>query len=219
VLPSPRIPALVDSDGRFEKSPVKAWVKYSGSETLSQIEMEVEAQFDRLEKSGIHPSHLDCHHHLHMKPSIFEIFCRVAARRGVRWIRIPGESLRQAVSVPSLSRGGMPLLEWMVFGILRLSHKKKAGRHGLREAGRIYGLSRSGHVDENYFLDILQLMAAPINEIFTHPDLSGESGRRELKALTSKKVKDRIASLGITLAGYRALSEDTPAFSSAWGRL
>jgi hopanoid biosynthesis associated protein HpnK len=218
VLPSSRIPGLVGPDGRFEKSPVRAWFKYARREMLSQIEMEVEAQIERLEASGIHPSHVDCHHHLHMKPAIFEILCRVAARRSIRWIRIPGESLRQVVSIFSLSRGAMPFLEWIVFGILGLANKKTAKEHSLRVVSRTYGLSRTGRVDEKYFLDILNLMNRPLNEIFTHPDLSTDAGRRELEALTSQRVRERIVSLGMTLAGYRELTEGVPAFSSAWGR-
>lgn len=218
VLPSSRIPALVDSYGRFEKSPARAWLKYAKPEMLSQIEMEIEAQFERLESAGIHPTHVDSHHHLHMKPAIFEIICRAAARRGVRWIRIAGESLRQVVSIPSLSRGAMPFLEWLVFGTLALSNRNTAKRYGMRAADRTFGLTRTGRVDEKYLLGIMNHMIHPVNEIFTHPDLSAESGLRELKALTSTRVKERIERLGVTLTGYRELAEGM-AFSSAWGRV
>ena len=218
VLPRSEIPLLVDADGGFEKHPVKAWLKYRGPEALFQIEREIEAQIERLEGSGIRPSHVDCHHHLHMKPAIFEILCRVAARRGIRWIRIPGESLRHAVGIRSLARGPMPLLEWIVFGTLRRSHITTTREHGLRTASRTYGLSRTGRITEKYFLHVLDCMVGPLNELFTHPDLSTDPGRRELKALTSANVRERIASLGMKLSGYRELAEETGAFSSAWGR-
>jgi hopanoid biosynthesis associated protein HpnK len=218
VLPRSEIPALVDADGVFEKNPAKAWLRYRGPEALSQIEREIEAQIERLEGSGIRPSHVDCHHHLHMKPAIFEILCRVVARRGIRWVRIPGESLRHAVGIRALARGPMPFLEWIVFGTLRRSHMATAREHGLRAARRTYGLSRTGRITEKYFLHILDCMAGPLNELFTHPDLSTGPGRRELKALTSEKVRERIASLDIRLSGYRELTEETGAFSSAWGR-
>jgi hopanoid biosynthesis associated protein HpnK len=218
VLSASEIPALVGSDGWFEKDPVKAWLKYKGPETLCQIEREIEAQMERLEGSGIHPSHVDCHHHLHMKPALFEILCRVAARRGIRWIRIPGEPLRQALCIRSLARGAMPFLEWTVFGTLRLFHMKTAREHELKAASRTYGLFRTGHITEKYFLHVLDGMVGSLNEIFTHPDLSTEAGRRELKTLTSARVRQRIASLGIKLAGYRELAGEAGAFSSAWGR-
>jgi hopanoid biosynthesis associated protein HpnK len=218
VLPETEIPALVGPDGRFEKSPVKAWLKYRGPQTLGQIEREIEAQVERLEDSGIHPSHMDCHHHLHMQPAVFEIFCRVAARKGIRWIRIPWEPLRQALAIRSLARGAMPLLEWTVFGTLRISHMKTACEHGLRAVRRTYGLFQTGQITENYVLAGLDRMADPLNEIFTHPDLSTGQGRRELKVLTSARVRERILSLGIRLAGYRELAGEAEAFSSAWGR-
>jgi len=218
VLPYSRIPALVDRDGRFEKSPVKAWLKYAGSEILSQIEMEVEAQFDRVERAGIQPSHVDCHHHLHMKPTILEIVCRVASKRGTRWVRIPGESLWESVGWTALSRGAMPVLEWAVFGILGVMNAAAASKYGLHVAGRSYGLSHTGKVDEKYLLQTLGRMSCPLNEIFTHPDTSKGCGLRELHALTSLKVRDAILSHGITLAGYRDLSHALRGFDSSWER-
>jgi hypothetical protein len=110
-------------------------------------------------------------------------------------------------------------MEWIVFGILGLANKKAAREYRLRVVSRTYGLSRTGRIDEKYFFDILNLMNRPINEVFTHPDLSINAGRQELKALTSQRVRERIVSLGLTLTGYRELTEGVPAFSSAWGRL
>ncbi len=52
VLKQSQIPDLVDRDGCFEASPARAWVGYMRRAVLSQIEAEVEAQFDRLDKAG-----------------------------------------------------------------------------------------------------------------------------------------------------------------------
>ncbi|HXX54140.1 MAG TPA: ChbG/HpnK family deacetylase, partial [Thermodesulfovibrionales bacterium] len=87
VLPPSSIPCLADAEGHLEKTPAKAWVKYTRPALLSQIEREVEAQFDHLSAAGIRPSHVDCHHHLHMHPFLFEVICRQALKREVGWIR------------------------------------------------------------------------------------------------------------------------------------
>ncbi len=215
VSPSSLIPDLADGDGNFEKDPVKAWLKYSARSLRSQIETEVKAQFERLEKAGISISHVDGHHHLHMHPVLFRIICREAARRGVGWIRIPREPLKVVIGMRSPLRGAMPFLEWAVFGPLGVYHAREACRCGVRVPDHVYGLSRTGSVDEEYLLGILKTAAGPVDEIFTHPDISTESGRIELRALMSLTVRDRLASLGMTSAGYGELSGAVPVLHCA----
>jgi hopanoid biosynthesis associated protein HpnK len=206
VSPPSLIPDLVDDDGNFEKDPVKAWLKYSKKGLRAQIETEVEAQFERLEKAGISPSHVDGHHHLQMHPVLFRIICREASRRRAGWIRIPKEPLKVVVGMRSPHRGVMPFVEWAVFGPLGTFNTREAGRSGVRVPDNVYGLSRTGSIDEKYLLGILKLAAGPVDEIFTHPDISTGPGLTELRALTSFAVLDRVVARGTTLAGYGELS-------------
>jgi hopanoid biosynthesis associated protein HpnK len=216
VLPPSHIPDLAGPDGYFEKRPSLAWIRYTKPGLLQQIESEIEAQFDRMEKSGIHPTHVDSHHHLHMHPLIFEVLCRQASQRGVSWIRLPMESLSLVMNLRSRLRGAMPFIEWAVFGILGHYNLRTARKYGLHVACHVYGLSLTGSINEKFLLDILDRSRGSLSEIFTHPDISTESGMRELKALTSVKVRDRINSLGMTMVGYRELSERAVSFESVW---
>ena len=213
------IPGLAAADGFFERNPVKAWLRYSGRRLRPQIEREVKAQFNRLEEAGIHPTHIDGHHHLQMHPAIFDILCREAETRGIRWIRMPKEPLSAMLRMRSSQRGTMPFLEWAVFGLLRAFHKKKAGRIGLYSPGHVFGLSRTGSIDEGYLLRVLERVSGPVDEFFAHPDVSNEEGRRDLGAFTSQAVRERIASLGLTVAGYRELAGTQATFSSLWEKL
>jgi len=45
-------------------------------------------------------------------------------------------------------------------------------------------------------------------EIFSHPDIATEVGRKELEALISGAVRDRLKTLGISVTGYRQLSHE-----------
>lgn len=219
VLPPSHIPDLVDPDGYLEKRPALAWLRYTKPGLLPQIESEIKAQFERLEKNGIHPSHVDGHHHLHMHPLIFEVLCREASQRGVGWIRLPMESLSLVLNLRSPLRGAMPFIEWAVFGVLGTYNLRIARKYGLRVACHVYGLSLTGSIDEKFLLDILNRSSGSLNEIFTHPDISIESGRRELEALTSIKVRNRLDSLGMALVGYKELSERAIFFESVWESL
>jgi len=218
VLPPSEIPNLVDHEGNFEKSPAKAWVSYMRSGVLSQIDAEVEAQFDRIEGAGIHSTHVDGHHHLQMNPIIFEIICKHASKRRIGWIRLPSEPLSVVLSSRSFSRGLMPLVEWLVFGMLKIYNLKIAMKYDMNVVCNSLGLSWTGSINEKSFLDLLDSAAGPFNEIFTHPDVSTDSGRRELEALTSKKMRDKLSFLGIELIGYRELSKEGKVFDSAWER-
>ncbi len=202
VLSHSEIPDLVDRHGCFETSPARAWLKYSRTGILSQLEKEIEAQFDLLAKASINPTHVDGHHHLHMHPALFKIVCRKAAQRGIPWIRIPCEPLWLVFRYFTASRGAMPFIEWTVFQMLKVSHERTARKYGLRAANAVYGLSRTGRVDEKYLLHILTRHAGYV-EIFTHPDTSSAAGCRELQALTSTLVQEVLASNGIALGGYR----------------
>ena len=218
VLPSTQILDLTDADGFFKKSPIKAWlcVNYN---LLQQIELAIDAQFNRLEESGIRPTHVDGHHHLHMHPLIFEVVCRQASRRGVEWIRIPKEPLSVVLRFHSPSRGSMAFVEWAVFGMLRKRHESLARKYELSVARHVYGLSRTGEIDEEYLLNIFDHAGIALDEIFTHPDMSTQSGMRELKALISTRVRDRLAFLGIALAGYGELSKMASASRPAMERV
>jgi hopanoid biosynthesis associated protein HpnK len=205
-LPHARIPGLTNNEGLFETNPAKAWLRYTRPGLRSEIAMEIDAQFNRLENAGIRPSHVDCHHHLHMHPFVLGVLCRQASRRGIRWVRMPRESFSLVLGTRSPFRGVMPFLEWATFGALGPCNMRIIRRHRMSVAGRVYGLSRSGDIDEKYLLNILDRMAGPYAEIFFHPDAETEAGKRELAALTAPEVRRRLASLDISLTGYKDLS-------------
>ncbi len=204
VLPGSEIPGLADAGGRFEKSPVRAWLKYRGPALREQLDREIAAQVDRLEEAGIRPTHVDGHHHLHMHPAVFGLLCRRAARRGARWIRIPREPLSIPFRFFTPGRGIMPFLELAVFRILGNAHEKIAGEYGLNAAETVYGLARTGRCDERYLTHILSRMRG-VAEIFTHPDAATAAGQRELEALISPSVRTALAECGAVLEGYGGL--------------
>ena len=225
VLPHVSIPDLVDSNGFFFKGPAMTWLSFDRKRVISQVEMEVEAQFCRLEAAGIQPAYIDSHHHLHMHPRVFEVVCRLASQRGVSWIRIPHELAHIAFGLRSRGRGAMPFIEWAVFRVLRIKNMRTAAEYGLHCATQVYGLSRTGNIDEKYLLAVLNRIAGMtkvnymkdnhVYEIFAHPDLASIPGLRELRALTSVAVSDRLESLGMRRTGYKEISPNNKIYASA----
>ncbi len=196
VLPHTEAPDLVRPDGFLEPGPARAGFRYGlrRRRLLPQIRREVAAQFDRAAAARIDLKHVDGHHHLHIHPWIFPVVCGEAARRGVRWIRIPRGERREG-----------RLGERAVFGILARTNAHAAARAGLRFAPRVHGLARTGRLDEAWLLDLLPRLTPGLHELFAHPDLDTLAGARELSALTSSHVRDRVKQLGIDLVSYAAL--------------
>jgi hopanoid biosynthesis associated protein HpnK len=205
-LPASSASDLADAAGCFDGSPARAWIRYSNPGLLEQLDREIEAQFGRLVRSGINPTHIDGHHHLHMHPVIFALVCKHALKRGVRWVRVPVEPLCFALRPGG--RGLMPLLEWTVFRPLSFFLKRRAELHGLLVPDQVYGLSLTGRLDEHSLLDLLGRWNAGVTEIFAHPDFGTKAGLSELKALTSQAAFSRISEEGIELAGYRELGSN-----------
>ncbi len=110
----------------------------------------------------------------------------------------------------------MPFLERAVFGVLRAYNLKTAAEFGISVAGGCLGLSWTGRIDEKSLPCLLSCAGGQVNEIFTHPDIATIQGRRELEALTSADVRNRLFSLGLELVGYRELTKERTALDSAW---
>lgn len=204
VLPRAEIPDLVGADGRFEPNDARAGLRYwTRRRALGpQLRAETRAQFDRMEAAGLRPTHVDGHHHLHMHPVLFGLACEEAARRGVRWVRLPNEPLSVVASFGDRARGPMPWIEWAVFRALGVRARRVAAARGLRWAERVYGLARTGKADAAYFVALAALLDAPLCECYAHPDLGTEAGKRELEALCAPEVLRALNRAGVSRVGY-----------------
>lgn len=218
VLPHARIPDLVDLERRFEENPRIAGVRYwrLKGRIAGQIEAEVEAQLNRAEEAGIRLTHVDCHHHLHMHPVLFPIIARQAARRGITWIRLPREPVSLIVGHLRLLEL-KPLVRWLVFGLLADRSLRVAHSLGMRAVNNVLGLAGTGRINEKYLLTLLSFIEAATTEIYLHPDMDSPEGREEMRAVTSKRVRDRIEALGFDLVGFSGLSASSRAAGLAAG--
>lgn len=77
-LPPREIPSLVDARGRFPRKPGQV-----GPVDLGQVRREWLAQLARLCGLGVEPSHLDSHHHIHLRPELLPVYVELAAGAGL----------------------------------------------------------------------------------------------------------------------------------------
>jgi hopanoid biosynthesis associated protein HpnK len=212
VLSAADVPDLVNDKGLFDESPMRAGIAYwrLRNKIACQIEAEVKAQFDKLEDTGIRPTHVDCHHHLHMHPLLFAVIAREAARRDVAWIRIPLEPWSLVFGLHSPFLDMKAFFMRLVFGLIAIRNLRMARECGLRFTSNVYGLSGTGRMNEEYLLALLPYVKGVVSEIYLHPDLDSSPGREEMKAVTSERVHDRLKAFGLRLVGFRELSALLP---------
>lgn len=63
----------------------------AGTIDTRDVELECQAQLDRLRDSGLRPTHIDGHHHVHVLPKVRDAVARCAAAAGVPFVRRPSE--------------------------------------------------------------------------------------------------------------------------------
>ena len=79
LAPAEKIPSLVNEDGSF----LCLDDLREGIVNPEEVYYEWSLQLARQIDNGILPSHADSHHHVHMAPELFPIFCRLAAENNL----------------------------------------------------------------------------------------------------------------------------------------
>jgi hopanoid biosynthesis associated protein HpnK len=213
-LPPEQIRSLVDERGNFSNNPVKAGLKYFFSpRARRELKRELEAQFERFKSTGLPLSHVDGHLHLHVHPVIFRTALDLAARYGARSMRVPVEERGLALRFDASNRM-LKTVHSLLFDGLAGYMKPRLRARGIRFPERVYGNLQSGRMSEEYFLYALDNLRADCCEIYFHPAVydSGvrltdeqKQGQLEFEALLSRRVIERIGSLGIGLTNYYGL--------------
>ena len=231
VLPRERIADLVDERGLFPNSPARLGMRYTLSRRVrTQLEAEIEAQFQRFASVGIPLSHVDGHQHMHLLPAVFPIVARLAKKYGAHGIRIVRDDLRLA-----LRHDRSRLITKMIWGA---SFKWMAGR-ALRHlydvgsaprtalcaspegpqcgpymlvADQVYGLMQTGRMSVRYVDMLLHFLMQHPNddlvEIYFHPTLGprlDEFGPNpdEFQTLIDPEMQQLICTNGFELTTYR----------------
>ncbi|PYE44561.1 carbohydrate deacetylase [Paenibacillus barcinonensis] len=77
------VPSLVQKDGCFHP------ISETGSRELREIEIELLAQWERFIASGLYPTHLDAHHHLHQVfPDVYKAMAQLAIKENIPMRRL-----------------------------------------------------------------------------------------------------------------------------------
>lgn len=209
---------LVGPDGAFRDNPILnglryAWVSCSQA-GRAQLRREIEAQLEAFTATGLRLAHVDGHLNMHLHPMVLPLLLELAPRFGIRAMRLTREAIGPALQYDR-SHLARKVFEGAVFSALSAWATPRLRAVGIVSADRIFGLHQTGHLDARYLTSLIPTLPAGTNEVYCHPAAAtpavlsryqpGYDHAGELAALVDPRVREAIATAGVTLASYRDL--------------
>jgi hopanoid biosynthesis associated protein HpnK len=212
VLPPGAIPHLLSPQGLFPDDGFALGVRYAASRiALRELASEMQAQFERFAMTGLELSHVDCHQHMHIHPSVFDLLVPLAEQYGARGIRLPRDELWPALRFDR--RQAITKVLWaVIFGILCRRHLARLRGSRLAITDRVYGLMQTGRMSEPYVVETLRRLSIRSAELYFHPSTKPEEERLgpnpgDLATLLSPLVRQVIDERRLELATYPSLGQ------------
>jgi chitin disaccharide deacetylase len=213
------VTTLLNDRGELEGRPESLLLRRARrSLLLEEVEQEWDAQIQKVRSSGIEPTHLDGHRHVHMLPGLFEIVLRLAKRHGIAAVRVSHEesSLRAALSAGAKQKGTVVMRQGVQARGLKLlapDAREQAERAGIATSDYFCGIAQTGELTREGVLRLLEILPEGTTELMCHPgyvdaDLAKSATRLqasrqvEVEILTDTEIRNLVASQGIRLIDY-----------------
>jgi hopanoid biosynthesis associated protein HpnK len=220
------VTSLVNDGGDFEGGPENLLLRIArGGLPLREVEMEWEAQIEKVRDAGIQPTHLDGHKHVHMLPGLFETALRLAKRYGIGAIRVAHEasSLRAALSTGEELHAAAVLKQGVQargLKFLARDAREQAERAGISTAHYFCGIAQTGEMTKEGVAQLVRSLPEGTTELMCHPGYADEelqttatrlqsSRQTELTILTDLGIRNLVASQGIRLIDYGLVASET----------
>lgn len=213
LLPSDRIPSLLDEKGLFTTNYVLFVKRYmSGMVNKSEIKAELAAQIECALHTGLPITHVDSHQHLHVLPGIIDIVIDLCRFYGITKVRVPSESIIWSGGYSAnlgrfVGRFGLTVCAEMA--------KKKVINAGLKFPEHFFGMLAGGNLDGKLVRRIIAELPEGVSEIMTHPGVQGRDlsklyfwgyhWEEELAAFLAPETKAEIKEQRISLINFGGL--------------
>lgn len=168
MLPSEKIPSLVDATGRFPNSLTIFLLRLlMGRIRAEEIEAEASAQIAYLRQRGVRLTHIDTHKHAHIFPAVLRPVLRAARAAGIRAVRHPFEpewAVRAAIGAP-LAR----VVQVAALRPLAPRCSQILTQEGFMTTNGTIALAGTGTLDVAALRSLLSQLPAGTWELVTHP--------------------------------------------------
>ncbi|MFI4905745.1 MAG: hopanoid biosynthesis-associated protein HpnK [Steroidobacteraceae bacterium] len=208
LLPASEVPLLLDRSGQFGSRMVLHGARYFLSpRARRQLEAEIRAQFRAFAATGLMLDHVNAHKHFHLHPTLLTLLLRVGREYGIKAVRYPHEPARLLTGASLPERAAAAALKpWLLLMRRRLRNA------GLIHNDQLFGMGRSGAIDEATLIDALRALPPGVTEIYLHPatrsgaaisaSMSAYRHADELRALLSPRVGALLAESQTPRGGY-----------------
>jgi hopanoid biosynthesis associated protein HpnK len=217
--------SLLNDDGEFAGGPESLLLKRARRGlALQEVEQEWDAQIQKVRDTGIQPTHVDGHKHVHMLPGLFEIALRLTKKHGIGAIRVSLEasSLRAALSSGLKRHAGVVMRQGVQARGLKLlarDAREEAERAGIATADHFCGITQTGELTREGLTQLLKILPEGTTELMCHPGYVDEalkktatrlqgSRQTEMEILTDTRIRNLVASQGIRLIEYGFVTQD-----------
>jgi chitin disaccharide deacetylase len=218
-----KIRSLLNAAGEFDGGPENLLLRVATRAlSLDEVETEWEAQIRKVRDSGLCPTHLDGHKHVHMLPGLFQIAVHLAKKHGIRAIRVAHEESKlRALLASGEQKTGTALKQGVQARGLKLlarDARELADHAGLCTADFFCGIAQTGILTREGVENLLHHLPDGTTEFMCHPgyadgDLQDsptrlqQSRQTELAILTDSRVRKFVATRGIRLISYHLMGE------------
>lgn len=187
-----------------------------------EVELEWDAQIQKIVAAGIAPSHLDGHKHVQMLPGLFEIALRLAKKYAIPAIRVSHEEskLRAALTSGQEQSTGMLIKQGVQARGLKLlapDAREMAAHAAIATSDYFCGIAQTGVLTRNGVEQLLKNLPEGTTELMCHPGYADEelrntstrlqeSRQAELEILTDTAIRKLVATRGIRLINFKLMA-------------
>jgi len=208
LLPAAQVPLLLDHSGRFRTRMALDGARYFlSARARRQLEAEIRAQFHAFAATGLVLDHVNAHKHFHLHPTLLTLLLHVGRDYGITAVRYPHEPARLLAGASLAERAAAAALApWL------LLMRRRLRRAGLCHNDQLFGIGRSGAMDEATLMAALRALPPGVTEIYLHPATHSGAGiapsmsayrhADELTALLSPRVAALLAASHTPRGGY-----------------
>jgi predicted glycoside hydrolase/deacetylase ChbG (UPF0249 family) len=219
------VTSLLNDKGEFASGPESLFLKQvRRGLVLNEVEIEWDAQIQKVRDAGIEPTHLDGHKHVHMLPGLFEIALGLAKRHSIGAIRVALEesSLRTALASGEKQHSGVVMKQGVQARGLKLLARDVRGqaeRAGIATADYFCGIAQTGELTLEGLKKLVKSLPEGTTELMCHPGYVDaalkktatrlqDSRQKELEILTDTGIRNLVASQGIRLIDYGFVTQE-----------
>lgn len=192
------ISGFTDAAGHFPgKQPLRERLISTSGLDLAAVRQELHAQIDAIFQAGARPDHLDSHQHFHLFPPLASVVTSLATDYGIKAVRLPlpfSPSPNLPLSDPVLAR------EMLLYRKLAPGAAKLFAERNLAFPQGLLGADHLNTLDTLSLAELISTIPEGTWELMVHPGypdpgsgdaFSGRQRQEEVKALTSKEVRDK----------------------------